>query len=191
METESRIQYDDLSIKYNPHDQANPWELWIEGEFQIAAAIPRDLLELWASQSDRSNRYTDTERVPWHDRDPGEFETRREEVLPNPGMALDIVPSQDVQVALWERLREAEDEPEPIHLRDLCEDNELEYVEARRAVSLFSSRGLVEWGVSANVPWLTPEGKETDQPAWLDDTTDESPEKSSLSDDFQDAVDDE
>lgn len=166
METEERIRYDDLTIKYNPqNEQQSPWELWTDGEFQLAAATPRDVMGAWIATNDTDGRYTDKEGIPRHEVEPDAFEGCEEEVLVHPAMEVDVVPSREVQTAIWEALKE--DVEDVLHLDEYCEDNDLPLKEAKRAIALFAGDGLVEWGVSIRVPWLTADGKETVRPAWF------------------------
>jgi len=164
MKTETRIRYDDLQLKYNPHDEVYPWELWVDGQCEASESSPRELFEAWAFRIEFAERYTGSDGEPSHQRYPDDYENDEEEVLATPPMVLEHVPSQEVQATFWDALKASD---EPFHLRDFCDATGAEYAEVRHAVSLFSAHGLVEWGVSANVPWLTPEGKALDQPEWF------------------------
>src|SRR5699024_9233625 len=98
MESETRIHYDTIDIRYNPHDADYPWELWSDGTCQLSHSDPQELLEIWASETDRMNQYTGSDGKPNHERHSGDYD--HEEVLDTPAMELQQVPSIEVQAAL-------------------------------------------------------------------------------------------
>lgn len=165
--TEPRIHYDSIDIKYNPNAEEWPWELWVDGEHQLSHTSPREVLEVWAMQSEGTQSYVTADGEPWHERKPDRYE--RHEVYASPAMELELAPSEDVQATIWLALKDR-DEDGALHLDTFCETREFALDEAVRAARVLSSHGsdpLVDWGTSPRSIWLSPEGRECDWPEWL------------------------
>lgn len=166
-ETESRIRYDsfedETELRYNPHEPVTPWEVWTNGERTRLGDEPTDLLEI-----EDGTEYKQDGK-PLHELRPERYPSR--EVIaaryPEPAMDLDVVPSVDIQKAVWDALKSTTERYESVDLYEFCEETGTDLNEAERASKLLMIQGLVEYASVDFFPFLTSEGQEYDRPKWV------------------------